>query len=51
MKINFTSLIRNLETDEVYGSLIDEIDTSSDYWDNELEEWWKKNREVCGITD
>ena len=51
MKINFTSLIRNLETDEVYSSLIDEIDTSSDYWDNELEKWWKKNRDECGITD
>jgi hypothetical protein len=49
--MTFVELLKNLETDEVYSSLIDNIDWKSDYWNGEFEEWWKKNREVCGITD
>jgi hypothetical protein len=49
--MTFVELLKNLETDEVYSSLIDNIDWKSDYWTVEFEEWWKKNRDECGITD
>jgi hypothetical protein len=49
--MTFVELLKNLETDEVYSSLIDNIDWKSDYWNGEFEEWWKNNRDECGITD
>lgn len=50
-KMSFVELLKNLGTNDTYKSLIDNIDWKSDYWNNEFEEWWKKNRDECGITD